>query len=285
MNLKPCVHGRLAQAARISVALAALGGGCNFAPRAERPAVEVPPAFKEQTATNLWSLAQPSDDVRRGAWWVAFNDPLLNELEARVAVSNQNVAAALASVMAARALVREARAICASGRLGEIRKIAVEYLQGWLSTPLERTGQKQAAWRSDPALNGPGGCIGDIGVHAFHLLEYVTGLDVTSINATLRNAKCRKGYFLPHEEMLCAWLGAFAGLTPDGERAVRQRLRDKASRALPGVPLTYVTRSTKPESRPLLTLPSLAYFQRRMCGPAVKVKPTWLQAVNPLMLF
>src|SRR6185369_3297244 len=83
------------------------------------------------------------------------------------------------------ALVREARALCASGELGPIRKIAVEYLQGWLSRPIETTGQKQAAWRSDPALSGPGGCIGDIGVHAFHLLEYVTGLKVESLNASL----------------------------------------------------------------------------------------------------
>jgi len=94
---------------------------------------------------------------------------------------------ALTHTYAGYALVREARNLCASGRLGEIRKIAVEYLQGWLSAPLERTGQKQAAWRSDPALNGPGGCIGDIGTHAFHLVEYVTGLHVTSLNATLRS--------------------------------------------------------------------------------------------------
>jgi predicted dehydrogenase len=93
---------------------------------------------------------------------------------------------ALTHTYAGYALVREARAICATGQLGRIRKFAVEYLQGWLSQPLEKTGQKQAAWRADPALNGPGGCIGDIGVHAFHLLEYVTGLDVTSMNATLR---------------------------------------------------------------------------------------------------
>ncbi|MDE3062089.1 MAG: Gfo/Idh/MocA family oxidoreductase, partial [Acidobacteriota bacterium] len=84
------------------------------------------------------------------------------------------------------ALVREARSICASGQLGAIRKVVVEYLQGWLSRPLEQTGQKQAGWRSDPALNGPGGCIGDIGVHAFHLLEYATGMDVTALHATLR---------------------------------------------------------------------------------------------------
>jgi predicted dehydrogenase len=83
------------------------------------------------------------------------------------------------------ALVREAREICASGRLGKIRKIVVEYLQGWLSRPIETEGQKQAAWRSDPALSGPGGCTGDIGVHAFHLAEYVSGLQVTAINASL----------------------------------------------------------------------------------------------------
>jgi predicted dehydrogenase len=84
------------------------------------------------------------------------------------------------------ALVRDARSLISTGELGPIRKVAVEYLQGWLSKPIETTGQKQAAWRSDPALNGPGGCIGDIGVHAFHLLEYVTGLRVASLNAVLR---------------------------------------------------------------------------------------------------
>ena len=83
------------------------------------------------------------------------------------------------------ALVREARDICASGELGAIRKIAVEYLQGWLSQPIETTGQKQASWRSDPTLSGPGGCIGDIGVHAFHLAEYITGLKTTSLQANL----------------------------------------------------------------------------------------------------
>ena len=82
-------------------------------------------------------------------------------------------------------LVREAREICASGTIGKIRKIAVEYLQGWLSQPIETTGQKQASWRADPELSGPGGCIGDIGVHAFHLVEYVTGLKVTELYATL----------------------------------------------------------------------------------------------------
>ncbi len=101
------------------------------------------------------------------------------------AVEESKLPYGLTHTYAGYALVREAREICATGKLGTIRKVAVEYLQGWLSAPLERTGQKQAAWRADPALNGPGGCIGDIGVHAFHLLEYVTGLCVTELNASL----------------------------------------------------------------------------------------------------
>ena len=107
-------------------------------------------------------------------------------LALEAAVAKAGVPYGLTHTYAGYSLVREARAICASGRLGAIRKIAVEYLQGWLSQPLEKTGQKQAAWRSDPVLNGPGGCIGDIGTHAFHLTEYVTGLNVTSLHATLR---------------------------------------------------------------------------------------------------
>jgi len=107
-------------------------------------------------------------------------------LTLQAAVARSGLPYALSHTYAGYALVREAQSICASGQLGPIRKIAVEYLQGWLSSPAEASGNKQAAWRSDPALNGPGGCIGDIGVHAFHLLEYVTGLQVTSMNATLR---------------------------------------------------------------------------------------------------
>lgn len=103
------------------------------------------------------------------------------------AVKESSLPYGLTHTYAGYALVREAREICASGELGAIRKIAVEYLQGWLSRPIEASGQKQAAWRADPALNGPGGCIGDIGVHTFHLMEYVTGLRATALQATLLN--------------------------------------------------------------------------------------------------
>lgn len=79
-------------------------------------------------------------------------------------------------------LVREARARIAAAALGAIRKVVVEYPQGWLAG--EAHG-KQAAWRLDPARGGLGGCIGDIGVHAFHLAEFVTGLTVTHLLADL----------------------------------------------------------------------------------------------------
>ena len=82
-------------------------------------------------------------------------------------------------------LVREARLMARSGALGKIRKAVVEYSQGWLSHAIEATGQKQAVWRSDPKQAGVGGAIGDIGVHAFNLLEYVSGRTVTEICADL----------------------------------------------------------------------------------------------------
>lgn len=106
-------------------------------------------------------------------------------LELEKAVAASKLPYGLTHTYAGYSLVREAREICQSGELGKIRKIVVEYLQGWLSRPIETSGQKQAEWRSDPARSGPGGCSGDIGVHAFHLVEYVTGLEVTVMDATL----------------------------------------------------------------------------------------------------
>ncbi|HEX8446920.1 MAG TPA: Gfo/Idh/MocA family oxidoreductase [Sphingomonas sp.] len=82
-------------------------------------------------------------------------------------------------------LVREARARIAEGLLGTVRRVAVEYVQGWLSAPMDEGASKQARWRLDPAQSGVGGCIGDIGVHAFHLAEFVTGLRVTRLCADL----------------------------------------------------------------------------------------------------
>lgn len=108
-------------------------------------------------------------------------------LELEDVVRKSGLPYGLTHTYAGYAMVREGRAMCAAGKLGTIRKVAVEYFQGWLSQPVESTGHKQAAWRADPELNGPGGAIGDIGTHAFHLLEYVSGLKVTALNATLRS--------------------------------------------------------------------------------------------------
>jgi predicted dehydrogenase len=81
--------------------------------------------------------------------------------------------------------VRQAREMVRTGSLGEVRKVMVEYTQDWLMEPLERRGNKQAAWRTDPALAGPGGCVGDIGSHAENLLEFVTGLHIEALCADL----------------------------------------------------------------------------------------------------
>ncbi len=84
-------------------------------------------------------------------------------------------------------MVKEARALIADGRIGPVRKVFVEYTQGWLSNEIERGGHKQAEWRTDPARSGAGGAIGDIGAHAAHLAEYVTGRRITEICATLNS--------------------------------------------------------------------------------------------------
>lgn len=83
------------------------------------------------------------------------------------------------------AMIKEMRHRIAKGDLGALRKIFVEYPQGWLSLPLEKEGQKQASWRTDPARSGAGGAVGDIGTHAAHLAEYVTGLQIRELSAQL----------------------------------------------------------------------------------------------------
>ncbi len=82
-------------------------------------------------------------------------------------------------------MVKEGRELVKKGRLGEIRKIVVEYSQDWLSTLLESTGQKQADWRTDPKRSGVAGCIGDIGSHAENLARYMTGLRIDSLCSDL----------------------------------------------------------------------------------------------------
>jgi len=81
--------------------------------------------------------------------------------------------------------VKHAKQMIADGKLGKIRKILVEYPQGWLSAKVEDAGNAQASWRTDPKRSGKAGCMGDIGTHVHHLAEYITGLKVTELCAEL----------------------------------------------------------------------------------------------------
>lgn len=92
---------------------------------------------------------------------------------------------ALAFTYSGYPMIEEARARVARGDLGAIRLVQVEYLQGWLSAPIDSEGNKQAEWRTDPARAGLGGCLGDIGTHAFQLAEHVSGLRAQSVSADL----------------------------------------------------------------------------------------------------
>ena len=80
-------------------------------------------------------------------------------------------------------MIRQAREMIASGELGEIRIVQAEYPQDWLAEPIEQTGQKQAAWRTDPKQSGAGGSTGDIGTHAYNLASFVTGLELEELAA------------------------------------------------------------------------------------------------------
>lgn len=82
-------------------------------------------------------------------------------------------------------IIKQAKQMVKSGMFGKIRKIYVEYPQGWLSTFLEGSNNKQAAWRTDPKRSGIAGAMGDIGTHAFNMAEYVSGLQVTHLCANL----------------------------------------------------------------------------------------------------
>ena len=97
-------------------------------------------------------------------------------------VKKHDVVFALTHPYTAYPMVKQARELVRNGSLGTVRKIVVEYSQGWLSTPLEQSGNKQADWRTDPARAGAG-AIGDIGTHAEHLARYITGLEMEQLLA------------------------------------------------------------------------------------------------------
>ena len=110
----------------------------------------------------------------------------LDEAEALAAlVAQTGVPFILTQTYTGYPMVREARALVQQGAIGQLRHVQVEYLQDWLTTPVEQGGQKQALWRTDPTLSGAGGCIADIGTHAVNLASFVTGLRLDRVLADL----------------------------------------------------------------------------------------------------
>ncbi|MBR0715587.1 Gfo/Idh/MocA family protein [Bradyrhizobium liaoningense] len=108
-------------------------------------------------------------------------------------------------------MVRQARAMVANGVLGEIRLVQAEYLQDWLTERLEAGSHKQAAWRTDPARSGAGGCIGDIGTHAYNLACFVTGLELDELLAQLSTFV--EGRRLDDDvQLLLRWRGGAKGM-------------------------------------------------------------------------
>jgi predicted dehydrogenase len=108
-------------------------------------------------------------------------------------------------------MVRQARAMVAKGELGEIRLVQAEYLQDWLTERLEASNHKQAAWRTDPARSGAGGCIGDIGTHAYNLACFVSGLELDELLAELSTFV--EGRRLDDDvQILLKWKGGAKGM-------------------------------------------------------------------------
>lgn len=110
---------------------------------------------------------------------------LADALRLQTAVERSGVIFALTHNYTGYPLVRQARAMVRAGEIGTVRVVQVEYPQDWLTTRLEESGQKQAEWRTDPQRSGAGGCVGDIGTHAEHLAEFVTGLELEAVCAQL----------------------------------------------------------------------------------------------------
>ena len=132
---------------------------------------------------------EPAKMAMEAGFHVVCDKPLAldaDEAEVLVRVKEETGALfALTHTYSGYPMVKEAKKLVADGELGQLRKVVVEYPQGWLSEPLEKTDHVQASWRGDPGRSGKTCCVGDIGTHAFHLAEYVTGLKTSELYADL----------------------------------------------------------------------------------------------------
>ena len=134
---------------------------------------------------------------------------LQEALSLREKVHQTGLTLALTHVYSGYPAVKEAKKRIARGDIGHVRRLFVEYSQGWLTKRIELEGGNNAVWRNDPKLAGKGGCVGDIGTHAWHLAEYVTGARVTKLCADLlRVAEGR-----PVDDDACAFMRFDAGFT------------------------------------------------------------------------
>jgi len=131
----------------------------------------------------------PTLKALQSGFHVVLDKPMTLDLqEARelyAAIKDSGLLFCLTHTYTGYPMVKQARQLIAQGELGEIRKVYVEYPQGWLWKKFEDENHKQAEWRTDPAKSGIGGCMGDIGTHAFNLAEYVSGLQVAKLCADL----------------------------------------------------------------------------------------------------
>ena len=164
---------------------------------------------------------------------VICDKPLTTTLADAVALTGLVRASGLTFVVthafAAYPMVRQARAMVATGMIGEVRLIHVEFIADWLTDPIDLAGDRHAAWRTDPARSGPGGCVADIGTHAYHLARFVSGREVEALSAQLTT-------FVPgrrlddHADMLLRFAGGARGsllatqVAPGNPAGIRLRI-------------------------------------------------------------
>lgn len=144
--------------------------------------------FVSITTPNNWHFPMARDFLKAG-FNVMCEKPMTisvdEALELEALVKETGKVFGLMHTYTGYPMVKLAKDLISKGELGEIRKVVVKYPQGWLTTALEKTGQMQASWRTDPKQTGAGGSIGDIGTHAANLAEYITGLEITEISADI----------------------------------------------------------------------------------------------------
>lgn len=178
-------------------------------------------ASREEDALDFIVIATPNhvhfDPARLGleaGFHVVCDKPLTTTLDDAEAlcrmVAEGDAVFAVTHNYTGYPMVKEARQLVRDGQLGEIRRIQVEYLQGWLNTPLEETGHRQADWRTDPARAGVSGALGDIGTHAHNLARYVTGLELEELAAEMTTFVEGRG-LEDDASLLTRWSGGVRG--------------------------------------------------------------------------